>query len=180
MHPIPAAPRLPCPALSSAFPTCLPVCRLEIASPRPRFVRFVGSRTDVEPDNDRTDTPATITIDTLFFLSSVERAFDDVCRSVWGRLVPIVCCCHVRLLGWGRFGDAERGLRRSSRPAGTTLARIRRRSRPGPRAGFPRRGPSRHPTAPSAVPRRDAGDRAHGVGRRRPANPCANGHGHRW
>ena len=32
-------------------------------------MRFVGSRTDVEPDNDRTDTPATITIDALFFLS---------------------------------------------------------------------------------------------------------------
>jgi len=37
-------------------------------------VRFVGSRTDVEPDNDRTDTPATITIDALFFLSfSLDR-----------------------------------------------------------------------------------------------------------
>ena len=32
-------------------------------------MRFVGARTDVEPDNDRTDTPATITIDALFFLS---------------------------------------------------------------------------------------------------------------
>ena len=32
-------------------------------------MRFVGSRTDVELHNDRTDTPATITIDALFFLS---------------------------------------------------------------------------------------------------------------
>ena len=48
--PIPAAPRLPCPAVSSAFPTCLPVCRREIAPSRPRFV---GSHTDVEPHNDR-------------------------------------------------------------------------------------------------------------------------------
>ena len=45
--------------------------RLEIASPRPRFVCFVGSRTEVEPDNDRTDTPATMAIDPLFFLSLV-------------------------------------------------------------------------------------------------------------
>ena len=30
---------------------------------------LVGSRTDVEPHNDRTDTPATIAIDALFFLS---------------------------------------------------------------------------------------------------------------
>ena len=38
----------------------------EIAPSRPRFV---GSRTDFESDNDRTDTPATIAIDALFFLS---------------------------------------------------------------------------------------------------------------
>ena len=45
--------------------TCVHVCRLEIASPRPRFVCFVGSRTVGEPDNDCTDTPATIAIDAL-------------------------------------------------------------------------------------------------------------------
>ena len=32
--------------------------------------RFVCSRTDIEPDDDHTDTPATMAIDALFFLSS--------------------------------------------------------------------------------------------------------------
>ena len=64
--------RLASRALRSPVPflTCLHVCRPEIASPRPRFV---CSRTDVEPDNDHTDTPATIAIDALFFLSSPSR-----------------------------------------------------------------------------------------------------------
>ena len=39
VHHSPATPRLPCPPLSSAFLTCLHVCRPEIASPRPRFDR---------------------------------------------------------------------------------------------------------------------------------------------
>ena len=66
----PAAPRLPCPcpSASTAFRTCAHLRRLEIASPRPRFV---CSRTNVEPDNDRTDTPASMAIDALFFLSFV-------------------------------------------------------------------------------------------------------------
>ena len=46
-------------------------------------MRFVGSRTDVGPDNDRTDTPATITIDALFFLSFLKTAVDS------GGVVPL-------------------------------------------------------------------------------------------
>ena len=49
--------------------TCVHVCRLDIASPRPRFG---CSRTDIRPDNDHTDTPAIIAIiaiDALFCLS---------------------------------------------------------------------------------------------------------------
>ena len=41
VHHNPAAPRLPCPSVSSACLTCLHVCRPEITSPRPRSV---GSR----------------------------------------------------------------------------------------------------------------------------------------
>ena len=45
-------------------------------------MRFVGSRTDdVEPDNDRTDTPATSTVDALFFLSFVDALLPQTqCR----------------------------------------------------------------------------------------------------
>ena len=41
-------------------------CQLRIASPRPRYV---CSRSDIEPDNDYTDTATTMSIDGLFFLS---------------------------------------------------------------------------------------------------------------
>ena len=50
----PVAPRLPCPSVSTALLTRVHVCRLEIASSRPRFV---CSRTDIGPDNDRTILP---------------------------------------------------------------------------------------------------------------------------
>ena len=59
------APRPP-----TAFLTYVHDCRLQIASPRPRYV---CSRTDIEPDNDHTGTPTTMSIDGLFFLSVVSQ-----------------------------------------------------------------------------------------------------------
>ena len=68
--PIVSAPAVAPRALRSpARIACLPCvrdCRLEIASPRPRPV---CSRTGIEPDNDDTDTAATMSIDGLFYLS---------------------------------------------------------------------------------------------------------------
>ena len=67
--PIVSAPAVaPRPLRSLARTACLPCvrdCRLEIASPRPRPV---CSRTGIEPDNDDTDTAATMSIDGLFYL----------------------------------------------------------------------------------------------------------------
>ena len=60
------APRaLRSPARTACLP-CVRDCRLEIASPRPRPV---CSRTGIEPDNNDTDTAATMSIDGLFYLS---------------------------------------------------------------------------------------------------------------
>ena len=68
--PIVSAPAVAPRALRSpARIACLPCvrdCRLEIASPRPRPV---CSRTGIEPDNNDTDTAATMSIDGLFYLS---------------------------------------------------------------------------------------------------------------
>ena len=47
-------------------------CRLQITAFRPRSV---CSRTDIEPDNDHTDTPATMSIDGLFYLSFTTKSY---------------------------------------------------------------------------------------------------------
>ena len=68
----------PRPLRSPARTACLPCvrdCRLEIASPRPRPV---CSRTGIEPDNDDTDTTATMSIDGLFYLSVVIDRIGDI------------------------------------------------------------------------------------------------------
>ena len=62
----PVAPRFLRPSASTALLTDFHHCRLQIASLRPRSV---CSRTDIEPDNDHADTPTTMSIDGLFFLS---------------------------------------------------------------------------------------------------------------
>ena len=66
VHHSPVAPRLLRPSACTAFLTYVHHCRLQIASPRPRYVCF---RTNIEPDNNHTDTPTTISIAGLFFLS---------------------------------------------------------------------------------------------------------------
>ena len=55
-------------AIGERTATCFHDCRLQIAASRPRSV---CSRTDIEPDNDHTDTPTTMSIDGLFFLSVI-------------------------------------------------------------------------------------------------------------
>ena len=73
-------PRLPCPLASTVFLTSVHVCRLEIASSRPRFV---CSRTDIEPHNDRTDTPATMAIHALFYLSCARSQSTSTMSLTW-------------------------------------------------------------------------------------------------
>ena len=87
MHDSPAAPRLPCPSVCTALRTCVHVCRLEIASPRPRFV---CSRTDIGPDNDYTDTPATIAVDALFCLSFDISLIVDVEPDEASKLIGLI------------------------------------------------------------------------------------------
>ena len=62
----PVAPRFLRPSAPPVFVTCFHDCRLQVAAFRPRSV---CSRADIEPDNDHADTPATPSIDGLFFLS---------------------------------------------------------------------------------------------------------------
>ena len=59
------------PSASTAFLTYVHVCQLQIASLRPRQV---CSRADIEPVNEHSDTPTTMPIDGLFFLSVLARS----------------------------------------------------------------------------------------------------------
>ena len=76
---------LPAPFGHPVFATCFHDCRLQIAAFRPR----PGcSCTEFEPDNDHADTPATMSIGGLFFLSvtqvrisSLVKAAIVVCES---------------------------------------------------------------------------------------------------
>ena len=70
----PVAPRFLRPSAHPVIATCFHDCRLQIAAFRPRTV---CSRADIEPDNDHPDTPATMSIDGLFFLSvDAENLYD--------------------------------------------------------------------------------------------------------